>query len=752
MGNSGRHISLGLKLTLFVFLVVIVSVGSVGVFSYLQFYKTALETNQRFARIFAESQARSIDGDQFEATAAGGVKDEFWYDLKESTDTIKICSDMAYISLLIKSDPSEVIYFLDGEKPGDDPDMICDFLEKDVPESFDPLLFRTMETGRTTWSQDTYSAGRYGALIAGYAAITNSNGDIVGVVSYDVDVNDAIAEAHQFGLYIVVAGAVACVLFIAAGLIFINLTVRRPLKRLSRASKRLTAGDLQIEPAIRSKDELGMLARDFLQLANTLNALTMETNELIEAHSRGELDRQIDASRFSGTYLHMANGINEMANDYGKDFEEMTASVLALGMGNFNIMPRSMPGQKKKISDAVTIVRDNLRGVNEEVLGIVALAQRGVLHRRIDCDRYEGDWRALAENVNELLKSISVPLDEAMGVLGDIADGQLDRRIEGAYEGDFDKIKRTINNMCSNLSGYIKELTSVFGNLVDNRFDVQIEGDFAGQFMELKTSVNSIVAHLNNVFGHLALELQTVADSILQDASNLADSSDTLANTSQTQSDAIGDLLDDIHMISDHIAHMSDNAAIVNDLSFKARESANIGDERMNSLLRAMDNINASSERIMQVIQVIDEIAFQTNLLALNAAVEAAHAGRQGAGFAVVADHVRSLANRSKESAVESAGLIEETMEEIRQGMNIAQKTGEVLKVIVENVEQVYNRIENISQSTLMQASAIQTINAAMDIINASVSNSSETTGEIATIARELSGRSGEMTNLLRGL
>ena len=750
MEKSGRHISLSIKLTVFVFLVVIVSVGSVGAFSYLRFYQTTLETNQRIARMFAESQAHAIDGDKYEATVASGEKDEYWYALKSQTDEIKIYTDMAYISLLSKSAPYEIVYFLDGEKPGDDPDMICDFLTTDVPESYDhEKLTHTMETGETTWSQDTYSAGRYGALIAGYAAIRNSNGDIVGVVSCDVDVNDAIAAANQFGLYIVAAAAAACVMFIMIGLIFINLTVRKPLKQLSYASKRLTAGDLEMRLTLRSSDELGVLARDFKRLAGTLHTLASETNEMTAAHSRGEMDRQIDATPFAGAYLSVANGLNEMAANYRADCAQMAEAVLALGTGQFDFKPHTMPGQKKKMSDAVHLMRDNLRSVNEEILGVVALAQRGTLNRRIDAERYAGGWKELAEAVNDLLKSVSVPIDEAVSVLGDIAAGKLDRRIEGAYEGDFDKIKHSVNDMCGNISSYIAELSNVLRNVVNNRLDVCIQGDFVGQFVDLKVSVNSIVTHLNDVFGRLAQEMQSVSASILQDASNLTCSGDALASTSHTQSDAIGDLLDDVHMISGQLANMSDNASAATELTFKARESANIGDERMRALLAAMDTISASSEKIMQVIQVIDDIAFQTNLLALNAAVEAAHAGKQGRGFMVVADHVRNLANRSKESAVESAGLIEESMEEIRQGMAIAQKAGAALKVIVENVEQVCGCVENISQSTLTQANAIQTINAAMDILNTSVSDSSETSEEIAAIARGLSNRSSEMNSLL---
>jgi len=752
MGKQANGIGLGIKLTVFVFLVVIVSAGSISIANYFRFYQTTLETNQQIARMLAESHALSIDGDKFEAIAKSGEKDEYWYEMKHIADAIKVKTDVAYISILMLSEPHEIIYFLDAEKPGDDPDMICEFLSKDEPETFDAGLFVTMRTGESTWSHDTYSAGRYGALIGGYAAIRNAAGSIVGVVSYDVDVQDAVDAAQAYGRGMLAASAMYCVVFIILGLLVVYAVVQKPIQKLSRASRRLAAGEMQVDLGIRSKDEIGQLARDFVLLTGMLRELTMQLREMIEAHTRGEMDRRIDTALFNGAYLEVVNGINDMVSEYVSDSKEMASAVTALGKGGFDIAPRNMPGQKREMSDAICTLRDNLQSVNEELIALVALARKGVLNKRIDSARFEGGWNVLAEGVNSLLVSVSVPIDEAVSVLEDVAIGKLDRRISGSYEGEFNRIKLSVNYMSENISCYIAELSAVLDHVNENRFDRMIESDFVGRFVDLKTSVNRIVTHLNDVFGRLTRELHALSASILRESSSLAESSNSLAVTSFKQSAAINDLVGDIRMISTQITNMTENAGMVNELSQKAKDNASVGDERMHALLAAMDKINFSSGKILKVIQAIDDIAFQTNLLALNAAVEAARAGEAGRGFGVVAEHVRSLASRSKDSALESANLINLSLREIKEGTAIALETGAALQTIVENVEQVYARTENISRATLMQESAIQTINTAMDIISASTTESSETSEEVATIANALSVRSGEMDNLLKEL
>jgi methyl-accepting chemotaxis protein len=162
------------------------------------------------------------------------------------------------------------------------------------------------------------------------------------------------------------------------------------------------------------------------------------------------------------------------------------------------------------------------------------------------------------------------------------------------------------------------------------------------------------------------------------------------------------------------IKQNADNAKQANQLAVAAREVAEKGGMVTEKAVEAMDEINRSSKKIADIINVIDEIAFQTNLLALNAAVEAARAGEQGRGFAVVASEVRNLAQRSATAAKEIKSLINESVQKVGDGSELVNRSGQTLEEIVHSVKRVTDIIAEISAASQEQAAGIDQVNKAV--------------------------------------
>ena len=162
------------------------------------------------------------------------------------------------------------------------------------------------------------------------------------------------------------------------------------------------------------------------------------------------------------------------------------------------------------------------------------------------------------------------------------------------------------------------------------------------------------------------------------------------------------------------IKQNADNAKLANQLAVTAREVAEKGGAVTEKAVEAMDEINKSSKKIADIINVIDEIAFQTNLLALNAAVEAARAGEQGRGFAVVASEVRNLAQRSATAAKEIKSLINESVQKVGDGSELVNQSGHTLTEIVNSVKRVTDIIAEISAASQEQALGIDQVNKAI--------------------------------------
>ncbi|MEB0141169.1 MULTISPECIES: methyl-accepting chemotaxis protein [unclassified Undibacterium] len=233
-------------------------------------------------------------------------------------------------------------------------------------------------------------------------------------------------------------------------------------------------------------------------------------------------------------------------------------------------------------------------------------------------------------------------------------------------------------------------------------------------------------------------EVRQGSDEITLASSEIAHGNMDLSNRTETQAGSLEETASSMEEITSTMQHNADNARQANQLSHSASEVAQRGGAVVAQVVDTMGAINAASKKIVDIIGVIDGIAFQTNILALNAAVEAARAGEQGRGFAVVASEVRNLAQRSASAAKEIKDLINASVDQVEQGTRLVDQAGNTMNEVVESVRRVSDIISEITAAGLQQSAGIAQINDAITEIDTITQQNAALVEEAAAAAASL--------------
>ncbi|MAS05176.1 MAG: methyl-accepting chemotaxis protein [Ahrensia sp.] len=271
---------------------------------------------------------------------------------------------------------------------------------------------------------------------------------------------------------------------------------------------------------------------------------------------------------------------------------------------------------------------------------------------------------------------------------------------------------------------------NALGRLAKGDLAVRID-DIGEEFRALRDDFNRAVESLADTMSSISETTAKVADS----SSELSSAADTLSRRTESQAASLEETAAASEEITATVKESAQRAEESGRIVAEATECVGTSREVVSQAIAAMQRIEESSVKISQIIAVIDEIAFQTNLLALNAGVEAARAGEAGSGFAVVAQEVRELAQRSASAAKEIKGLIGNSSAEVETGVEQVNKTGESLEEIQNHVERIRENIASIVSSAREQSAGLQDVNAA-------VSEMDKTTQQNAAMAEETNAAS----------
>jgi methyl-accepting chemotaxis protein len=292
-------------------------------------------------------------------------------------------------------------------------------------------------------------------------------------------------------------------------------------------------------------------------------------------------------------------------------------------------------------------------------------------------------------------------------------------------------------NEAANLQRAVKALGGALGNLADGDLNCRIDTPFTGDLDTLRQDFNAAISKLNNALQAVGAN----ASAISAGSSQIRASADDLSKRTEQQAASVEETAAALEQITTTVKDAAGRASDASQLVAKTREAAERSGEVVRNAVTAMHLIEQSSNEISNIIGVIDDIAFQTNLLALNAGVEAARAGEAGKGFAVVAQEVRELAQRSARAAKENKALITASGSQVESGVELVGEAGKALDAIVAEVQEINRHVHAIAEASREQSLGLQEINTAVNTMDEGTQKNAamveETTAASHSLAHE---------------
>ncbi|HWK55614.1 MAG TPA: methyl-accepting chemotaxis protein, partial [Hyphomicrobiales bacterium] len=344
-------------------------------------------------------------------------------------------------------------------------------------------------------------------------------------------------------------------------------------------------------------------------------------------------------------------------------------------------------------------------------------------------------------------QSVEVALENtALRAIEAAAKGDLSNRIEGGgRSGNMQKVFAAINQLLDMLQQVMGETGAAMSALAGGDLTRKIHGDYPGVYGSLRDGINNTGDRLLEV----VREIRDSAAGVKAGAGEISSGNMELRLRTEQQAASLEQTTSAMEQIVTTVQQNAANAVQANTLARGAREAAENGGQVVGRAVAAMEAISTSSNKINDIIGVIDEIAFQTNLLALNAAVEAARAGDQGRGFAVVADEVRNLAGRSATAAKEIKALIKDSGDKVQEGALLVNESGATLGDIVTAVKKVNDIVAEIATASDEQASGLNEINRAVAQMDEMTRQNATMVEQAAIASTALGGQADGLDSLI---
>ncbi|SBS28669.1 Methyl-accepting chemotaxis protein II [Marinomonas aquimarina] len=448
-----------------------------------------------------------------------------------------------------------------------------------------------------------------------------------------------------------------------------------------------------------------------------------------------------------GKRIWIEASYNPIFDEYGKPFKVVKFASDVTQKKNQNA---DYASQLEAISKAQAVISFDLEGVIYEAndnflnaLGYTLHEVRGQHHSMFvdkeyaQSEEYRDFWRKLKAGEHFVgrfprvrkdgkviwIQAIYSPIRDALGKIYKVTKYATDITAQVEAEQQLQNAVEQVN----------EAIEAAISNDLTKR--VSLDGK-TGSLLSLCQGVNGLLVTMTDVI----TQIKSASDAVYLGAREISNGNTDLSRRTEQQAANLQETASSMEQLTSTVRQNSSNALQGSGLASNAVSVATDGGELIGQVVATMASINESSQKISDIIGMIDGIAFQTNILALNAAVEAARAGEQGRGFAVVASEVRTLAQRSANAAKDIKGLISESASKISVGNDLVGKSGATMQEIVEAIKQVSSIMDDISSASSEQSSGL-------DEIGKAVSQMDEMTQQNAALVEEAAAASESLLN-----
>ncbi|MBI3479052.1 MAG: Tar ligand binding domain-containing protein [Nitrosomonadales bacterium] len=473
--------------------------------------------------------------------------------------------------------------------------------------------------------------------------------------------------------------------------------IGRGLQSAIGVAEKIARGDLSSQISIASHDEIGKLLVAMQTMQHSLNGFVAAQGVMAKKHAEGWISDRMDASKFPGSYGKMADELNELVASHIAVKMKVVEVITQYAKGDFSRDMDRLPGEKAKITAAMDAVKTALLGISNEIKVLAEAGAKGDFSKRGDADKYEFMFREMLRDMNTLIETCDVGFHDVVRVAEALAKADLTQTIAKDYPGLFGQTKDAVNTTVTNL----RELVN---------------------------------------------QIKDATDTINTASKEIAAGNSDLSQRTEEQASSLEETASSMEELTSTVKQNAENAKQANQLAKGASDVAGKGGAVVGQVVTTMDQINESSRKIVDIISVIDGIAFQTNILALNAAVEAARAGEQGRGFAVVAGEVRNLAQRSAAAAKEIKTLIGDSVEKVEGGSKLVAQAGQTMEEIVSSIRRVTDIMSEITAASSEQSQGIEQVNTAITQMDEVTQQNAALVEEAAAAAESLQEQAQNLT------